>query len=157
VERPTEEVTVDLTVNGRPVSATVQARVLLSDYLRSHAVKSVHLGCEQGVCGACTVLVSGVPVRSCLMLAVEAVGEAIQTVEGLEGTPAFEAVAASLTEHRALQCGFCTPGIAVSLTAMVASSDSDEDSMMDQLSGHICRCTGYRDIVLAARGALKSS
>jgi aerobic carbon-monoxide dehydrogenase small subunit len=145
---------VEVTVNGQRVAATVEARFSLGDFLRGEAgCTGVHIGCEHGVCGACTVIVDGAAVRSCLMLAVQADGCEITTVEGLaadDGTlhPAQQA----MRDCHGLQCGFCTPGILMTMAAVTADGlPADEDKLLAAMSGHICRCTGYQGIRRAVR------
>jgi carbon-monoxide dehydrogenase small subunit len=145
------------TVNAQPVERDVDARLLLSDFLRHDlALTGTHVGCEHGVCGACTVLVDGNPTRSCLMLAVQADGRAIETVEGLtppggELTP----LQAAFRKHHALQCGFCTPGFLMSATAYVRDAgDPTRREIAEALSGNICRCTGYSGIIDAVEDIL---
>jgi aerobic carbon-monoxide dehydrogenase small subunit len=139
---------IELTVNGAPMTATVAARTSLSDALRDAGWTGVHVGCEHGVCGACTVIVDGRPVRSCLMLAVQAGGAAVTTVEGLaapDGT--LHPVQQAMRDHHALQCGFCTPGVVMTLASLCeGDTPADEATMLAAMSGHICRCTGYQGI-----------
>lgn len=154
MSEPANQVRIALTVNARQSSGTVEARTSLADYLRDKAgYTGVHLGCEHGVCGACTVMVDGQAVRSCLMLAVQAQGCEVITVEGLaapDGT--LHPVQQALREEHALQCGFCTPGVAMTLAALTQDGQRPgEDEMVAALSGHICRCTGYQGIRRAAR------
>jgi aerobic-type carbon monoxide dehydrogenase small subunit (CoxS/CutS family) len=138
---------IELTVNATPVTADVEPRLLLSDFLRHHLrLTGTHVGCEHGVCGACTVLVDGQPARACLMLAVQAHGREVTTVEGVGGE-ALSDVQRALGERHGLQCGFCTPGIVMSLTAALEDPEAD---MIEMLGGHICRCTGYQGIREAA-------
>jgi carbon-monoxide dehydrogenase large subunit len=142
----------ELSVNGRRREVDVEPRTLLSDALRDHCgLTGTHVGCEHGVCGACTVLVDGQPVRSCLMLAVQAQEHEITTVEGLAGPEGLSPLQESLREEHGLQCGFCTPGILTTLTAHLAEHpDASEDELRHVLSGNLCRCTGYQNIVAAA-------
>jgi carbon-monoxide dehydrogenase small subunit len=147
------EHSIQITVNGNKHSATVEGRLLLSDFLRLNAgYTGVHLGCEHGVCGACTVIVDGKAVRSCLMLAVQADGSSVTTVEGLaaaDGT--LHPVQQALRDEYGLQCGFCTPGIVMTLAALTSGPEKPSpDSLVAALSGHICRCTGYQGIRRAA-------
>ena len=149
-----ELATITLHVNGRRYRAAIESRMLLSDFLRQECgLTGTHVGCEQGVCGACTVLVDGVAMRSCLILAVAATDAEIMTIEGLAKHPAFPAVYRAFTEHHALQCGFCTPGIVVSTMAEVVGQavQEREVDIDDILSGHLCRCTGYLGIKDALR------
>ena len=142
-----------LTINGRPHEANVEARLTLSDFLRSKAgYTGVHVGCEHGVCGACTIVVDGRAVRACLMLAVQADGTRITTVEGLaaaDGT--LHPVQQALRDEHGLQCGFCTPGIVMTLAALTDGPEPPSaDTLLEALSGHLCRCTGYQGIRRAA-------
>jgi carbon-monoxide dehydrogenase small subunit len=141
-------------VNGQTIHAQVEARWTLGDFLRVTAgYTGTHIACEHGVCGACTVIVDGRAVRSCLMLAVQADGASVTTVEGLaapDGTlhPAQQA----MRDCHGLQCGFCTPGIVMTLAALTADdARPDIDALTEALSGHLCRCTGYQGILRAAR------
>jgi len=147
---------VEVVVNGRPYSADTEPRLLLSDFLRHRlGLTGTHVGCEHGVCGACTVLVDSEPVRSCLMFAVQADGAEIRTVEGLaaEDGP-LHVVQQAFHELHGMQCGFCTPGFLMSLTALFERHpDANEDEQLDTLSGNLCRGTGYANIVAAARRA----
>jgi carbon-monoxide dehydrogenase small subunit len=145
---------IQVTVNGQTSSALVEARLTLSDFLRGEAgYTGVHVGCEHGVCGACTVIVDGKAVRSCLMLAVQADGSSITTVEGLaspDGT--LHPVQQALRDEHGLQCGFCTPGVVMTLAALTGGDDRPSaDTLIGALSGHLCRCTGYQGIKRAAR------
>jgi aerobic carbon-monoxide dehydrogenase small subunit len=144
-------------VNGRPLELEVEPRRLLADVLREDAhLFGTHLGCEHGVCGACTVLVDGEPARSCLMLAVQADGAEVTTVEGL--TPngsALHPLQEAFRDHHALQCGFCTPGFLMTALHLLRERPGidDEDEIRDALAGNLCRCTGYSNIVDAVRDA----
>jgi aerobic-type carbon monoxide dehydrogenase small subunit (CoxS/CutS family) len=144
------------TVNGQPVKAEVESRLLLSDFLRHRLrLTGTHVGCEQGSCGACTVVVDGVAVRSCLMLAVMADGVEIETVEGLSEDGELHPVQEAFAREHALQCGFCTPGIVMSVCALrQAGRQPSVEEVNDQLGGHLCRCTGYQGIREAARSCL---
>ena len=153
---------VQLTVNGGPRRATVEPRLTLADFLREVcALTGTHLGCEHGVCGACTVIVNGDAVRSCLMLAVQAEGAEVVTVEGLSNDAALTPLQASFRKHGALQCGFCTPGMITTAHALLSEEpDADADRVRDVLSGNLCRCTGYIPIVeavLDARAAYRKT
>lgn len=144
---------IEMTINGRRLVGTAEGRVSLGDFLRvDGGYTGVHLGCEHGVCGACTVIVDGRAVRSCLMLAVQADGSEITTVEGLaapDGT--LHPVQQTLREEHALQCGFCTPGVVMTLAALTGGDQKpNEDQLLAAMSGHICRCTGYQGIRRAA-------
>jgi carbon-monoxide dehydrogenase small subunit len=140
------------TINGQPVEADVQPRLLLSDFLRHELrLTGTNVGCEMGVCGACTVIVDGEPVRSCLMFAVQIDGCAVETVEGLAADVQLSDLQQTFHEHHALQCGYCTPGILMTLVALARKRGlpSREEEVRDVLSGNICRCTGYQNIVNA--------
>lgn len=143
----------ELEVNGTSEEVEIEPRTLLADVLREKfGCKGTHLGCEHGVCGACTVLLDGEPVRSCLTLAVQAVGHRVETVESLAHPDgSLNELQESFQRHHGLQCGFCTPGILMSLTALFRSAGCpSEDQVREFLQGHICRCTGYQQIVEAA-------
>lgn len=145
-----------MTVNGDTRTAEVEDRVSLADFLRkSLGLTGTHLGCEHGVCGACTVLVDGEAVRGCLMLAVQAEGWEVVTVEGLaEADGTLNPLQQAFMDHHGLQCGFCTPGILTTLTAYLRDHpDADEAALREALTGSICRCTGYETIVRAALSA----
>jgi aerobic carbon-monoxide dehydrogenase small subunit len=148
------DVTVRLTLNGVPREATVEPRLTLADFLREQCrLTGTHLGCEHGVCGACTVLVDGAAVRSCLMFAVQADGAEVTTIEGIASPDGeLSPVQAAFRDCHALQCGFCTPGFVISVTAFLRDNPhpADED-IRDALSGNLCRCTGYQGIVRAVR------
>ena len=151
---------VRFTLNGRPVSARVSPRTLLTDVLRHEiGATGTHVGCEHGVCGACTVQIDGEPARACLMLAHQAEGCELRTVEGLATDDALSSLQEAFREHFALQCGFCTAGILMTLDALfLRQPDADEGAIREALSGHLCRCTGYAPIVqaaLAARNRIK--
>jgi 2-furoyl-CoA dehydrogenase 2Fe-2S iron sulfur subunit len=140
---------IDVVVNGRAVHETVEPRLLLSDFLRhSLGLTGTHVGCEHGICGACTVRLDGVAVRSCLLLAVQADGLEIVTVEGLAGNGPLTPLQEAFRRHHALQCGFCTPGILVAAEDLLSQSASpSREEIVDMLSGQLCRCTGYTPIV----------
>ena len=142
-------------VNGKPVSVDVEARLTLADCLRHHlGFTGTHVGCEHGVCGACNVIVDGQAVRSCLMLAVQADGAEIQTVESLSTGDALSPLQASFRRHHALQCGFCTPGMLMTAHALLlAEPDADENRIREALAGNLCRCTGYIGIIRAVLDA----
>ncbi|MEW6644938.1 MAG: (2Fe-2S)-binding protein [Pseudomonadota bacterium] len=152
-----------LSVNGTTYRREVEARTLLSDFLRHDLLLAgTHVGCEQGVCGACTILLDGVPVRSCLMLAVQANGHALQTVEGLASTDGdLHPVQQAMHDHHGLQCGYCTPGILMTMSAFLQeNADPSEAEVREALSGNLCRCTGYQNIVdamMAAAQAMRSA
>jgi carbon-monoxide dehydrogenase small subunit len=145
----TATINLQLTVNGRPRELNVEARKTLADALREDlGLTGTHLGCEHGVCGACTVLVNGEAVRSCLMLAVQARNAEILTIEGLERDGQLHPVQQAFRESHSFQCGFCTPGFVISTMAFLAESSSPTDAeIREALSGNICRCTGYQSIV----------
>ena len=142
---------VSLTVNGKAVSGQAEPRMMLTDFLR-HELKlyGTHVGCEHGVCGACTVMVDGRAVRSCMQYAVECEGAQVRTVEGLAREGVLNVLQQAFNRNHALQCGFCTAGILMSATHWLAENpDPTEEQVKDMLSGHICRCTGYAPIVAA--------
>jgi carbon-monoxide dehydrogenase small subunit len=145
---------INVTINGQRHIATVEGRLTLSDFLRINAgFTGVHLGCEHGVCGACTIIVDGLAVRACLMLAVQADGCSITTVEGLApGDGTLHPVQQALRDEYGLQCGFCTPGIVMTLAALTGGPEKPSfDALVHALSGHVCRCTGYQGIRRAAQ------
>lgn len=149
--RPTS-FSVDLTVNGRAVTAPVQPRHLLSDFLRDVlGLTGTHVGCEHGVCGACTVLLDGDPVRSCLMLVVQADGHEVTTVEGMTPSDGLSDLQAAFRDAHALQCGFCTAGILATVSAADPDDHPTDADIRLLLSGNLCRCTGYENIVAAVR------
>lgn len=144
---------VTLTVNGKPYSETVESRWSLADFLRHKlGLTGTHLGCEHGVCGACTVLLDGNSVRGCLTLAVQADGKSVETVEGLApSSTELNTLQQAFWDNHGLQCGFCTPGILMTLTEFLQDNpDPSEAEVREALSGNICRCTGYQGIVDAA-------
>lgn len=160
----TELMNVSVTVNGRVYEAAVEPRLLLSDFLRHElGLTGTHVGCEHGVCGACTVLFDGQPVRSCLMFAVQAQGHEITTIEGL--APEWQSgsdpedmhpIQIAFREKHGLQCGFCTPGFIMTLAPFLAENpDPTEQEIRQAISGNLCRCTGYQGIVEAALLAAK--
>ncbi|MET0910749.1 MAG: (2Fe-2S)-binding protein [Ilumatobacteraceae bacterium] len=154
-----DTMSVEMTVNGGRRRVTVDVRKTLSDTLREDlGLTGTHLGCEHGVCGACTVLVDGDAVRSCLMFAVQADGADVVTVEGLAPADGqLSDVQQAMHACHGLQCGFCTPGFVVSITALLERNpDPDDDAIRDGLSGNLCRCTGYQGIVKAVRMAAES-
>ena len=140
---------VDLTVNGENRRATVEVRKTLADFLREDLnLTGTHVGCEHGVCGACTVIVDDEPIRSCLMFAVQARGRSVRTIEGLAEDGAMNPLQEALWESHSFQCGFCTPGFVMQITAMLEDNPSpDEEEIRAVLSGNICRCTGYQSII----------
>jgi aerobic carbon-monoxide dehydrogenase small subunit len=150
------ETEVELTVNGKPRRIRVEPRKTLADAIREDLrLTGTHLGCEHGVCGACTILLDGAAVRSCLMFALQAAGAELTTVEGLSPDAAsLTPVQRAFREHHGLQCGFCTPGFIVSATAFLAENPQPTDEQIREgLSGNLCRCTGYQGIVRAVRMA----
>ena len=149
---------VRLTLNGAPASGFAEPRMLLSDFLRHEiGATGTHVGCEHGVCGACTIRVEGQAVRSCLMLAVQADGASVETVEGLAGADgALGPLQAAFHRNFALQCGYCTPGFLMSLRDYLERNPAPEEAdIRDALSGNLCRCTGYSEIVSAALEAAR--
>lgn len=153
----TSQIDVTMTVNGEQVHGRVEPRKSLADFLRKDCgLAGVHLGCEHGVCGACTVLLDGQPVRSCLVFAVSAIGHEVRTVEGLgqldeTGDPAsLSPVQRAFRDCHALQCGFCTPGFLTTITAgLKENPDPTRDEAVEMVAGNLCRCTGYQNIVAA--------
>jgi len=145
---------VEVTVNGKAYRETVEPRLLLSDFLRhTLGLTGTHVGCEHGVCGACTVLLDGVAVRSCLLLAAQVDGAELVTVESLAENGELNRLQAAFRECHALQCGFCTPGILMAATDLLSRGTPTRDEISDMLSGHLCRCTGYEPIVDAIERA----
>jgi carbon-monoxide dehydrogenase small subunit len=153
------KINVSLTVNGALYETDVEPRLLLSDFLRHHlGLTGTHVGCEHGVCGACTVLLDGEPVRSCLMFAVQASGHEIVTVEGL-GTPEnLHIVQEAFREAHGAQCGFCTPGILMTVVPFLEDNpEPSESEIREELAGNLCRCTGYQHIVDAVKLAAEKA
>jgi carbon-monoxide dehydrogenase small subunit len=146
-----EQIRIDCTVNGATVRATVPARLSLADFLRDRLrLTGTHLGCEHGVCGACTVLLDGRSVRSCLMFASQVDGRSVTTVEGLTAGGRNEDLCAAMSAEHGLQCGFCTPGFLATAVELLDEGDVlDEAGVRETLSGNVCRCTGYSGIVRA--------
>jgi aerobic-type carbon monoxide dehydrogenase small subunit (CoxS/CutS family) len=145
-----------LVVNGTRYQRSVEARLLLSDFIRHDLLLAgTHVGCEHGVCGACTILFDGLPTRSCLMLAAQANGHEITTVEGLAtGPDQLSPLQQAMREHHGLQCGYCTPGLLITMTAFLTENPSPtEVEVREALSGNLCRCTGYQHIVDAVLAA----
>ena len=144
---------ISVTVNGIVYRRSVEPRLLLADFLRGElGLTGTHVGCEHGVCGACTILVDGDSARACLMFAVQADGRSIETVEGLGRVGRMNALQQSFHEHHALQCGFCTPGMLMTATDMLRKYPlATDDEIREGLSGNLCRCTGYEHIVKAIR------
>jgi 2-furoyl-CoA dehydrogenase 2Fe-2S iron sulfur subunit len=149
-----DRVRIGLTLNGRKLAADAEARTLLSDFLRNAlGATGTHVGCEHGICGACTVLLDGVATRACLTLAVQAEGREVRTVESLAAPDgALNPLQQAFRSNHALQCGFCTPGILMSFTDFLARHPHPtEPEIREVLSGHLCRCTGYAGIVAAVK------
>ena len=150
------EIGIEVKVNGQLTRAAVEPRLTLADFLRERCqLTGTHLGCEHGVCGACTVILDGQAVRSCLVFAVQADGGEITTVEGIAGPDGtLSPVQQAFREHHGLQCGFCTPGFVTSVTAFLRDNPSPTDEeIRAALSGNLCRCTGYQGILAAVRAA----
>lgn len=147
----TEELQIALTVNGERIERNVKARQSLADFLREELnLTGTHLGCEHGVCGACSVMIDGDVVRSCLTLAAQVDGKTIETIEGLSDRGALEKLQAAFLHHNAAQCGFCTPGMLVIAHDMISRDEAgNRDEIRDYISGNFCRCTGYQAIVNA--------
>jgi carbon-monoxide dehydrogenase small subunit len=149
---------VEVRVNGVARKVTIEPRLTLADFLRERCgLTGTHLGCEHGVCGACTVVLDGAAVRSCLVFAVQADGAEVTTVEGLAPEGDLNPVQAAFRDHHGLQCGFCTPGFVVSVTAFLRDNpDPSDDEIRAGLSGNLCRCTGYQGILVAIRSAAEA-
>jgi len=146
-----------VTVNGERHERTVESRVSLADFLRHElGLTGTHVGCEHGVCGACTVLVGGRTARACLMLAVQTDGQVVDTIEGLAQDGKLNRLQQAFWDKHGLQCGFCTPGVLMTLTELLRETPAPTEAQVrDALSGHLCRCTGYHNIVAAALEASK--
>lgn len=153
----TDKLPITLTINGRAYKIAVEPRRTLVDAIREDCGQTgTHIGCEHGVCGACTVIVDGAPVRSCLMFAVQADGKAIRTVEGLASGDALHPMQQAFMDHHGLQCGFCTPGfLMLAVGVLEREPDISDADLIDVLSSNLCRCTGYQNIVKAVRAAAK--
>jgi len=151
----TTKIAIRMTVNGRSCEGSVEARTTLADFLREDlGLTGTHLGCEHGVCGACTVLVYGDAVRACLMLAVQADGAEVMTVEGLAKDGGLHPVQEAFWESHSFQCGFCTPGFVMTTLALLRENPNpNEEEIREALSGNLCRCTGYESIVTGVRRA----
>ena len=151
----TDKMDINLTVNGRNHAVSVAPRKTLADVIREDCGQTgTHLGCEHGICGACTVIVDGAPVRSCLMFGIQADGSEIRTVEGLANGNELHPMQRAFTEHHALQCGYCTPGFLMLATSVLEREpDISDDDLLDVLSSNLCRCTGYVNIIKAVRAA----
>ena len=146
---------ITLNINGRRYALTVDPRRTLADAIRDDCrLTGTHLGCEHGVCGACTIILDGAPVRACLMFAVQADGCTLRTVEGLAEGDSFHPLQQAFMEHHALQCGFCTPGFLMLAVALLEHNpDPGDDEIRDALSSNLCRCTGYQNILKAVSAA----
>ena len=146
---------VSIEVNGRRVRATIEPRMLLVEFIREIAgLTGTHIGCDTSYCGACTVLIDGRAVRACTLLAVQAAGAKLMTVEGLERDGALHPLQTAFARHHALQCGFCTPGFLMSAAHLLAeNSDPDDEAIRKGLAGNTCRCTGYVNIIAAVKDA----
>jgi len=151
-----EPVDITLSVNGRDFALRLEPRRTLLDAIRDGCgLTGTHMGCEHGVCGACTVLLDGEPVRACLMFAVQAQGTAIRTVEGLAAGDALTPMQGAFIAHHGVQCGFCTPGFLMLATGVLEREpDISNDDLLEVLSSNLCRCTGYQNIVAAVRAAI---
>jgi carbon-monoxide dehydrogenase small subunit len=154
IAQPTDSVDVSCTVNGEQVRIRTAPRRLLSDVLRDDlGLTGTHVGCEHGICGACTVLLDGAPTRSCLTLAVQVDGAEVTTTEGVTPADGFSPMQQAFISSHAFQCGFCTPGILMTLAGVDPEDYPDDEHIRDLLSGTLCRCTGYENIVAAVRNA----
>ena len=151
----TEKTAITLVVNGRKYTISVEPRRTLVDAIRDDCGQTgTHIGCEHGVCGSCTVIVDGEPVRSCLMFAVQAEGREIRTVEGLARGDELHPLQRAFMDHHGLQCGFCTPGfLMLAAGVLERSPDISDEDLLDALSSNLCRCTGYQNIIKAVRAA----
>ena len=154
-------INLNLTVNGQSIEAAVEPRTHLADFLREHArLTGTHLGCEHGVCGACTIEVDGAPVRSCIQFAVRCEGAKVRTIEGFDDDAVMQQLRTAFNAEHALQCGFCTPGMLITARDIVTRlphlvKDSDEARIRRELAGNLCRCTGYQGIVHAIQCVLR--
>jgi len=152
VDRPVDTLEIEFTINREPIRRAVPARLLLADLLRDElGLTGTHVGCEHGVCGACTVLLDGVPVRSCITLAVQIDGSDVTTIEGITPIDGLNPMQRAFKDHHGLQCGFCTPGFLMTLAGVDPADYPDEQSVRELLAGNLCRCTGYENIVAAVR------
>ena len=151
------KISVSLTVNGKRVSAEVQARTLLVDFLREALqLTGTHVGCDTAQCGACTILLDGKAVKSCNLLAVQAQGAAVTTIEGLATNGSLHPMQAAFKKHHGLQCGFCTPGMVLAAVGLAErTKEPTEAQLREALDGNFCRCTGYHNIVKAVKEGLK--
>jgi carbon-monoxide dehydrogenase small subunit len=155
---PSKRVNITLTINGRDYDITVEPRRTLADAIREECGQTgTHVGCEHGVCGACTVIVEGEPIRSCLMFAVQAEGKKIRTVEGLADGETLHPMQQAFMDHHGLQCGFCTPGFLMLAVGVIEREpDISDEDLLDVLSSNLCRCTGYQNIIKAVREGAKA-
>jgi carbon-monoxide dehydrogenase small subunit len=151
-----EKLEITLTINGRDHAIRVEPRRTLVDAIREDCGQTgTHIGCEHGVCGACTILIDGVPVRSCLMFAVQAAGKKIRTVEGLASGEELHPLQHAFMEHHGLQCGFCTPGFLMLVVGVLEREPNiGDEELLDVLASNLCRCTGYQNIIKAVRAAV---
>jgi len=149
-------ISVNLTVNGKAVTADVEPRTLLVTFLREHlALTGTHVGCDTAQCGACTVLLDGRAVKACNLLALQAQGAAVTTIEGLAPEGGLHPMQAAFRQHHGLQCGFCTPGMVMSAVELAGKGkDPGDDEIREALDGNLCRCTGYQNIVKAVKAGL---
>jgi carbon-monoxide dehydrogenase small subunit len=152
------DMAIRLVVNGRPREGAADPRTSLVDFLREHlGLTGTHVGCEHGVCGACTVLLDGVSVRSCLMLAVQADGSEVRTIEGVATSGDFHPLQEAMRDHHSFQCGFCTPGFVMTAVELLEEGRVlDDETLREELSGNICRCTGYQSIVDGITAAMRA-
>jgi aerobic carbon-monoxide dehydrogenase small subunit len=148
---------VSVTINGRPIKSSVETRTSLADLLREELrLTATHLGCEQGVCGACTILIDGQPARACITLAVSVDGCEVRTLEGFAGDPLMQTIKAAFHDKHGLQCGFCTPGMLISAWDLLRRKPGlSADEIRIAISGNLCRCTGYQGIVRSIESAAK--
>lgn len=148
---------ISLTINGERIEADLEPRTTLADFLRENLnFTGTHIGCEHGVCGACTVLMDGIPVRSCIALAVACDGRNVRTIEGFAEDPTMGVLRGNFSREHALQCGYCTPGMLISAYDLVSRlTEPDETEIRREMSGNLCRCTGYQGIVKAIQNVIR--